>query len=346
VALLPFLGPAVAVAGGRGLHALGRVGAVLCLPLGLLAATLVINQHYQYWPTVGALLGHDHTDPLLDPSTALRLAASDPAPSDQAPGAGSDHRGRLVDVSIPGTSSGFRARTARVWLPPGFLADPDRPRPVVELIGGTPSWTSDWTRSAHVDTTADQYAAAHGGEAPILVMVDANGTAFGDTECVGRAEAYLTQDVPAFVESHFAVPTDRTGWALAGYSEGGTCAVTLALRHPDRYAAFADLAGDAHPDVGGHHHTVHALFGGSEDAFRAHDPETLLSSGSYPQLAGWFGAGHSDGSPRHATERLAAAAQHAGIDVQNYSGPGGHDFGFVGHAFASALPWLDAHVRA
>ncbi len=233
-----------------------------------------------------------------------------------------------------------------MWLPPGFLADPGRPRPVIEMIGGTPSWTSDWTRSARIDTTADALAGSHGGEAPILVMVDANGTAFGDTECVGGSETYLTTDVPTFMEAHFGVPDDRRSWAVAGYSEGGTCAVTLALRHPDRYSAFADLAGDSHPDVGGHHHTVHALFGGSEAEFAAHDPATLLADGAYPELAGWFGCGHRDGAPRRATGALADAARRAGMTVQQFTGPGGHDFGFVTRALAEALPWLDERLVA
>ncbi len=348
VAVLPFIGPALAVAAGRSLRAPGRVLAVACLPLGLLASVVVVNQHYRYWPTVGALLGRDHSDPMLDATTVLRLAGADPtdATAATAAPAGPASQGRLVDISIPAASSGFHARTARVWLPPGFLTDPDRPRPVVELLGGTPSWTSDWTRAAAIDTTADHVAAAHDGEAPILVMVDPNGSAFGDTECVGASEHYITEDVPAFIESHFAVPATRTSWAIAGYSEGGTCAVTLALRHPDRYSAFADMAGDAHPDVGGHSHTVRALFGGSESAYAAHDPDTLLTTQRFSDLAGWFGVGRADGSPRRATIRLANEAQAAGVEVQQYACAGGHDFGFVGHALSAALPWLDDHLRA
>ena len=349
-ALIPFVGPALAVAAGRGLRAPARVLAVACLPLGLVVSVLVVNEHYQYWPTLAALLGKDHTDPLLDPATALALAQADPAAGAAARSVANDGRaaqeGRLVDLAIPGTTSGFHARVARVWLPPGFLTDPDRPRPVVELIGGTPSWTSDWTRSAGIDRLADRVAADHGGEAPLLVMVDANGSAFGDTECVGAAETYLTVDVPAFVESHFSVPADRRAWGLAGYSEGGTCAITLALRHGDRYSAFADLAGDSHPDVGGHRRTVRALFGGSEAEYAAHDPSALLSRQAYPELAGWFGSGNGDGAPRRATLRLAEEARSAGVTVQEFSGPGGHDFGFVGHALADALPWLDDHLQA
>lgn len=340
VAVLPFVGPALAATAWRNLAPLARGMGVVCLPLGLLASVLVVNQHYEYWPTVGALLGHDHVDQLVN---AEQLAAmlNHSAPVDPT-------HGVLVDVAIPGAVSGFHARPARIWLPPGYLADPDRPRPVVELIGGTPSWTSDWTRSASVDRAADRLAGEHGGEAPVLVMVDANGSAFGDTECVdgprGNAETYLTVDVPTYLRSHFQATLDRAGWGVAGYSEGGTCAVTLALRHRDVYAAFVDLAGDAHPSVGGHHHTVRALFGGSESAFVAHDPKALLAASTYPDLAGWFGWGRADGEPRHDTAELAGLARTAGIDVEEQTCRGGHDFGFVTSAFGRALPWLSDHL--
>ncbi len=340
VALLPFVGPAVGLPAWRWLRPGVRLLAVVSLPIGLLVSGLVINQHYQYWPTLAALLGKDHTDPLLDATTVLHMTP--PAASPAAMPAS----GRLVDLAIPGTVSGFHARTARVWLPPAFQLDPHRPRPVLLLIGGTPSWTSDWTRSAALDRTADRVAAANGGEAPLLVMVDANGTAFGDTECVGRSETYLTIDVPAYLAQHFDVPLDPAAWGVAGYSEGGTCAVTLAARHPDRFHAFVDLAGDAHPSLGSHRHTVRTLFGGSELAFRAHDPATLLTETRYHGLAGWFASGRDDGSARHDTQLLAAEARSAGVDVVERSFPGGHDYGFVTRALGEALPWVTAELHA
>ena len=311
----------------------------------MLAAVLVVNQHYQYWPTVGAMLGRDHSDPLVHAEDLDTLGTRG-----AASGSAATTRGVLVDVAIPGSVSGFHARDARIWLPPAYLVDPDRVRPVVELIGGTPGWTSDWTRSANLDREADEVAAAHGGEAPILVMVDPNGSAFGDTECVdgarGNAETYLTVDVPAFVRSHFEVAADRRGWGVAGYSEGGTCALTLALRHHREFSAFVDLAGDAHPSLGGHHHTVQALFGGSEDGYAAHDPTQLLATSTYPDLAGWFGWGRADGAPRQATVALAAAARSAGLTVQQQECRGGHDFGFVTSAMGQALPWLSDRLTA
>ena len=337
---------ALVVVGWRRTDRRGRAAAALAVPAAATFAFVAINDHYAYWPTVGSVLGYDHVDPvltrlgtrghLLDP-TAVAMSWGHP-----------DGRGRLVQVTIPGRTSGFHARPAEVWLPPAYDASPHLARPVVELLAGTPSWTGDWTRSVHVDRIADRYAAVHGGEAPIVVMPDPNGRPFGDTECVdgprGRAETYLTVDVPAFVEDAFAARHDPAGWAVAGYSEGGTCAVTLALRHPDLYRAFADLSGDLTPNLGGTRATLTGLFGGSTAARDAHDAPALLRRGRYPLTAGFFGAGRDDTGPRTATATLAELAQAAGMRVRTDWVPGGHDFRVWSQAFAEAFPWLADHV--
>ena len=155
-------------------------------------------------------------------------------------------------------------------------------------------------------------AAQHGGEAPIFVMVDANGNAFADTECIDtpgrRVETYLTRDVPAFITTHFAVDPS-TRWGLVGCSKGGTCAVMLALRHPDRFSAFVDLAGDLRPSIGSPAHTLRSLFGGSQTAMADHDPLALLASRSFPDLSGWFDVGHGDDGCKKASHTLADTAR-------------------------------------
>jgi enterochelin esterase-like enzyme len=354
IALLPFVGAALALVGWAHLRWAGRILAIGCVPLGLLASLLIANQHYAYWPTVNALLGKDHADPMLDPGVVLGLrstsvAAAQPVALDR-PQPRSTAHGYLVDLPIPGPASGFHARDARVWLPPSFVDHPDLPRPVIEFIGGTPSWPSDWTRAAGLDVLADSIAAKSGGEAPIMVMVDANAAPFGDTECVdgtrGNAETYLVTDVPAFMHEHFAASNDASRWGIVGYSEGGTCALTLALRYPDRFHSFVDLAGDGGPNTGSHSHTVKALFGGSEDRWRRHDPTTILTSTSYDQLAGWFGSGADDATSKRCSHRLVAASRRAGLVTEEHVVPGGHDFTFVHTALGDALPWISSRLEA
>jgi S-formylglutathione hydrolase FrmB len=320
----------------RSLPGRHRVGATGACALALVFAFLAVNAHYDYWPTLGVLLGRDHSDPLL-PSAVLDGTTVTWTSGRSA--------GALVDVTIPGTVSGFAARRARVWLPPGYRSDPLRPRPAVELVAGTPSWpTHDWTGSMAVDRLADAYAAAHDGEAPILLMVDGNGGAFSDTECVDRpgraAETYLTVDVREFAARRLHVPEAASAWAIAGYSEGGTCAVTLAVRHPDLYRAFADLSGDVGPNLGGRTRTVRSLFGGSETSYAAHQPLQVLAQRSFPQLSGWFGAGTDDAGSCRAVRQLADAARRAGVEVDEVEGRGGHDFRFWSGALRRALPWL------
>jgi hypothetical protein len=184
--------------------------------------------------------------------------------------------------------------------------------------------------------------------APILVLADHNGSNLGDSECVdgprGRAESYLTVDVPRFVTSQFGTAAGGAHWAVAGLSEGGTCAVTLALRHPDVFGTFADFSGDLAPNMGGPRRTARMLYGGDVAQIAQHDPLTLLARRPAPAVAGWFEVGVADHRPRRSTVRLAEAARAAGLDVQLVVRPGRHSFQFWASSFRHALPWLAQHV--
>src|SRR5205085_1528681 len=142
--------------------------------------------------------------------------------------------GAVVTVALPATTSGFAHRNSLVYLPPVWFARPHPALPVLMMLTGTPSLVSDWTRAAHADQIADDYAAAHHGWAPIMVFPDPNGSDLGDTECVdsrqGNAETYLTEDVPREVVSLFG--SAPTPWAVAGLSEGGIGAARLTVRRP------------------------------------------------------------------------------------------------------------------
>ena len=57
------------------------------------------------------------------------------------------------------------------------------------MIRGMFSTPADWIRAGDAITTLDNFAAAHGGNAPVVVFVDAGGsfnthTFNTDTECV------------------------------------------------------------------------------------------------------------------------------------------------------------------
>ncbi|HEX3004118.1 MAG TPA: alpha/beta hydrolase-fold protein [Angustibacter sp.] len=341
--------------GQRRVLAWGLLGAVL---FGLFGAAEV-NAHYAYVPTVGDLLGAPMRDQVpAERPEHVRLAAAHPGlsaaptatPTDLLPFDAADVRARpdrgvLVEVRMPGTVSHFAARPGFVWLPPAYLHDPNAPLPVVMLLAGVPGDPSNMARAAGAPAIADAYAAAHGGTAPILVFPDHNGGFFRDTECVdgprGTAETYLTADVPAFV--HAAIPsTVSSPWAVIGYSEGGTCAVTLTLRHPGLFRAFVDIAGDPAPNAARGPRagalTLSRLYGNDLRAWQQHDPRRILLQHPPVGVAGWFVVGNGDRAPLSAAQTLSTEARAAGLDISFLEMRGGHNFDTVRHALATTFP--------
>ncbi|MEJ2886607.1 alpha/beta hydrolase [Actinomycetospora aeridis] len=327
---------------------LGRLSGVGKIALASLTTVLLligsgasVNAHFDYFRTLGDVLG-------LPPSDEVELAAL-LARTDRP------DRGIVTTMAIPGRASGFAGRPAMVWVPPAWFARPRPSLPVVMLLHGTPGTPQDWLDGGQAGATADAYAAAHGGTAPILVMPDVNGTIDGDSECVdgpgGRVETYLTADVPRFVTDVFHAAAPGRAWAVAGLSEGGSCSLMLALRHPDLFATFGDYAGLAGPRAGDTNadtaSAVAQLFGGSQAAFLAHEPAALLAARRYPELGGWFEVGDADPEPYAAVGTVVPAARRAGITTCEVVVPGGgHTFAVFSQAFSDSLPWIAGRVGA
>lgn len=315
--------------------------------IGVVAVVLVlgsvavgINAYYGYYPTLGEALGGAPPD---DDSLASAEADTGPLPAS----------GQVVPIDLPGTQSGFTARQGYVYLPPAWFVRPRPALPVVMLLHGTPGDPANWTEGGAAQGIADAWAGAHHGVAPVLVMPDINGSLTGDSECVdgpvGDVETYLTVDVPATVQQTFATVAPGRGWAIAGFSEGGSCAIMLALRHPDMFTAFGDFGGLAGPRVGETNadtaDTVTQLFGGSQQQFAAHEPAALLAAQRFPQLGGWFQVGTADAEPLAAAQQLVPLATAAGISTCLVTMPGaGHTFDVWTAAFRDSLPWMAARL--
>jgi S-formylglutathione hydrolase FrmB len=260
--------------------------------------------------------------------------------------------GVVSTITIPGTVSGFSARTAYVWVPPAFFVTPRPPLPVVVMLAGVPGQPDNMIRAAGATAAADRYAAAHSGRAPILVFPDPNGSFTGDTECVdgprGNAETYLTFDVPHYVESAISSAAGPRHWGIAGYSEGGTCAMDLALAHPDVYGTFVDISGDAFPNLGtrgdAKARAIAGLYGGQPALFDAHDPTWLAARPQDRGVAGWFEDGTADHRKAAVGAALDATLRADGLESHLVSAPGGHDFTMATHAVADSFDWLAQRV--
>jgi S-formylglutathione hydrolase FrmB len=343
--VLTGLASGVVVLGWRGAHWRRRASALTATSLCLLSAALVLNAWVGYVPTVYSAWNQLTAGPLpdqIDPASVAAMQREGAMPS----------RGVVLPVTIGSEASKFRHRGELVYLPPAWFAStPPPPLPVVMMVGAEINTPADWLRAGGAASTADAFAAAHGGSAPVLIFVDSGG-AFGiDTECVngtrGNAADHLTKDVVPFMIANFGVSANRDRWGVAGFSTGGTCAVDLTVMHPELFSAFVDIAGDAGPNAGTKDETVNRLFGGDAAAWASFDPATVMARhGPYRDVSGWFVVAPASnrnanvGGQDAAANSLCSLGSARGIECAVVAQPGNHDWTFAATAFGAALPWL------
>ena len=333
------------LAGWRRAHWPRRICGIAAVVLTLVSAGSTVNQTFAYYPTFDRLFGKTANHFLDDAQLAAMRTQVDK--TGQLP----DH-GATLSVTIPGTGLKFTPRQAFVWVPPAWFGRNHPQLPVIELLHGTPGDPSNWTKSSYADATALAFAEQHHGVAPILVMPDINGSWTGDSECVnstmfGDVETYLTKTVPQYMRKNFNASAAAGSIAIAGLSEGGLCATTLALNHPKVYTAFANYSGDVSPTYQyvSTQQTIETLFGGSQASYDAHNPPYLLTHQRFTGLAGWFEAGAQDSEGLQAARKLQGLAASAGIDTCLATPPGGHDFALWKQAFSDSLPWLSWKLK-
>ena len=354
---------AVLFLGWRNTHWWRRGASVLAVPLCLLCVAVALNMWTGYVPTLQTAYDQLAGRPVAGQTDAAGVKAI------QDKG-GIPDKGTVMTVTIPDNGSGFKHRDEVVYLPPAWYASNPPPKlPVVMMIGGVIGRPGDWLRAGDAQKTLDDFAAKHGGNAPVVVFVDVLGAFLNDTECVntarGNAADHLTKDVVPYMISKFGVSADPANWGVAGFSMGGTCAVTLAMKYPELFSAFIDIGGDLFPrDGGGRDETIARLFNGDEEAFRSWEPASVIQAhGPYPGTAGWFVVGEqvpnmyrppdpNPGSaplpepPANPSDHAAAAqylcelASDYGVECAVVSDPGKHDWPSAASAFPIALPWL------
>lgn len=312
-----------------------RTARALTAPAALLAAFLVINGFYGYWPTVDALLNH----PLASQVSSKKLAAGihDRSPLPAV--------GEFGPVYISGAAVGFRASTSYLYLPPDYNRVPHRNLDVIVTLTGIPGRAEDWAVAGGAVAASTAWAKAHGGNAPVVLMVDENGLPGHDTECLnsrqGQAYSYLTEVIPSYLTHRLGIRHDSRRWGVVGFSEGGTCALMLPLTDPALFGKFMDISGDAAPNFGPTAATgLRVLYGGSRVLERGHTPRLLLRHHRYPALEGWFAVGLQDRGHNRLEPVLAADAARAGILVHRWWAPGRHTWVFARLAFAHLYPQL------
>ena len=337
----------VAIGGWPSARPRQRAVAPVAVVLTTLMAACLINSYYAYYPTLESLIGSP-TAHQVNAEEVVEAGAGSGSVDVGFPSHSLPSHGVTFQVTIPGVVSRFQARPAWVYLPPAWFASPRPQLPVVMLLEGTPSTPVDWFRAGLADRTADRFAATHRGLAPVLVLPDENRSFTGDTECLNqkgaRAEDYLIHDVRQYTVATFKTASNPSAWAVAGLSEGGTCAMDIALRHSNLFRMFGDFAGDPAPQLLTQSQTLHDLFHGSLAAQQKFDPVHLFAARPRTRrMYAFFEAGRGDQYRMKLGHKLARLAARSGIHTRWQDVPGPHNFVVWGESFHSALNYFWPH---
>jgi S-formylglutathione hydrolase len=158
--------------------------------------------------------------------------------------------------------------------------------------------------------------------------------------------SYVTEELPALVESEF--PVDMSRQSITGHSMGGHGALTIALRNPDRFrsvSAFSPIV--APSQVAWGTKALGGYLGENRDAWRKHDAVALIEDGArLPQILVDVGETDPFIENQLRPELLEQACASAGIPLTLRRQPGyDHSYYFVSTFMAEHLRWHSERLK-
>ena len=96
------------------------------------------------------------------------------------------------------------------------------------------------------------------------------------------------EPVAVVVEWDTATLPRLVQWTVAGFSNGGQCAISLAAKYPQVWGNVIDASGTTYAGIESETEVLAEVFGGDQAAYDATKPATVLAASSYPDSAAVF----------------------------------------------------------
>jgi len=141
-------------------------------------------------------------------------------------------------VTIPSRVMQGRTWKATVLLPASYDSSQCR-YPVIYFLHGYSQNYATWPKVAPLEELCDSLQC-------IFVCPDGDDNSWyidSPKKTSSRFDTYIAFEVPAFIDSVFRTHATAQGRALMGSSMGGHGALSIMLRHPDRFIAAASISG-------------------------------------------------------------------------------------------------------
>lgn len=323
----------------------------LCQGFAVLLAALMINNSFQLYTSWSDLFG--------DNGSLGRIQAGNPVITATT---GAESAGRGADRALPnaalfqpdsalpgdlhavitGPASGVTGDIA-VWLPPEYNEKAYRHTefPVIQLLSGYPGSPGSWFHGLAAPGFLAKEVQDRAAKPAILVGATINVDPPHNADCSNipggpQVATWLTRDVHSLIETSFRTATDRSGWGLMGYSEGGLCASKLLLQFPGEYAAAVSMSGDDHPDGD--------LLKPGTAVYDQNSPLWLIQHRPPAQVSLLLTGTLQDGSTGAEAVAMSLAARTPTSVERLFAERGGHNVGVWKATEPVAFDWLTKHL--
>ncbi|WP_344782933.1 alpha/beta hydrolase [Microbacterium kribbense] len=298
--------------------------AALLIVMAPLSAAIGINAGFGLTPTIGDVFGVNTLPSVgrLPPATGHRARpASEPLYRTWRPPATMPKVGRVGTLSgalkIPSTG-GFVPRDATIYLPPAALVPNAPALPLVVMMNGKPGSPNP----SHVQAALNRLAAAHHGLAPIVIVADQLGSPGHQPACspysqFGNVSRYFNSDIVRYARTHLNIIDDPADFTIAGYSDGGACAVKWASEYPKIWGNVISISGDLFPGASDPATALKEGFRGSKAHDLSQRPAVFVTAnaGRFAGHHAFFTGGSLDPRFSGYALRNAEMLQRAGFGV-------------------------------
>ncbi|MHC0431849.1 alpha/beta hydrolase [Streptomyces sp. O3] len=333
----------------------GRVALLLATQALVFASVgLAANRTYEFYASWDDLLGQEQRMGVVQDhgqgGARALVRVLDKRRVPHVPGgSGPAVGGQIQRIEVSGQKSRI-ASAAYVYLPPEYFQPKyaDRAFPAAVVITGYPGTAENLLNGLRYPATAQRQAREGRMRPMVLVMLRPTVAPPRDTECVDvpggpQTETFFARDLPTAISRHYRVGGRAADWGVIGNSTGGYCALKIAAKHPDRFAAGAGLSAHYKAPVD---RATGDLFHGDKRLERRADLLWLLDHEPPPAVSLLVTSSRKGESNYGDTLRFIDKARSPTRVSSIVLDSGGHNFTTWRREIPPALEWLSGRLTA
>lgn len=164
---------------------------------------------------------------------------------------GTKERIKLHSTALEGNLVGDPAdRDVTVYLPPSYVANPEKRYPVLYMLHGFTDTDSQWfgweKHWINLQDVIEQSIAEGLSKEMIVVMPNAynrfKGSMYASSATVGDWETFVAKELVSHIDANYRTLAKQESRGLAGHSMGGYGTMRLGMKYPDVFSSIYALS--------------------------------------------------------------------------------------------------------